>query len=169
MAKIERERKFLVRGDGWRGAERSVAIRQAYLSTDPDRSVRVRRTDQHAYLTIKGRSSGAVRPELEYEIPLDDADQLFELATGTPVEKRRHEVRHDGATWEVDEFSGHNAGLVLAEIELEDPIELERAVRNRPDWVGREVTEDHRFANVNLALRPFGEWSDDERRDALAG
>lgn len=169
MAKVERERKFLVRGQGWRGADPGVLVRQAYLSTDPDRSVRVRTIENRAWLTIKGRARGAERPELEYEIPFEDAPQLFSLATGHVVEKRRHRVEHAAAVWEVDEFSGDNAGLVTAEIEIADPETLERAVRDRPDWVGRELTEDHRFSNNNLAERPLSQWPEAERREALAG
>jgi adenylate cyclase len=168
MAKVERERKFLVRGDGWRGVDPGALVRQAYLSTDPDRSVRVRTIGDRAWLTIKGRARGAERAELEYEIPFEDAPQIFSLAKGHLVEKRRHRVEHRGAIWEVDEFSGDNAGLVTAEIELEDPEALERAVRDRPDWVGRELTEDHRFSNNNLAERPISRWPASERSEALS-
>lgn len=167
MAKVERERKFLLQSDGWRGQHEVLEIRQAYLSTDPDRTVRVRVSGERAYITIKGRARGAERPELEYEVPLEDADQLFSLAKGHLIEKRRHRIAHHGAVWEVDEFSGDNAGLVLAEIEIADPAELERAVRERPDWVGPEVTSDHRFANSALAERPFGSWPEAEKK-ALA-
>jgi adenylate cyclase len=169
MAKIERERKFLVRSDGWRGRDRGTELRQAYLSTDPDRTVRVRAGGGRAWLTIKGRARGAVRAELEYEVPLQDAEQLFSLARGSVVEKRRHRIEHRGAVWEVDELSGENAGLILAEIEIEDALELERAVGDRPEWVGREVTEDHRFSSSALAERPLARWPAAERAEALAG
>lgn len=168
MAKIERERKFLVRSDSWRGTDRGLELRQAYLSTDPDRTVRVRVGGSRAWLTIKGRAHGAVRAELEYELPFEDAEQLFSLAKGYVVEKRRYRVEHRGAVWEVDEFSGENSGLVLAEIEIADERELEQAVRDRPDWVGRDVTDDHRFSNSALAERPLSQWSDAERKQALA-
>ena len=158
MPKVERERKFLVNGDGWRGQGERQRIRQAYLSTDPDRNVRVRSIEDRAVITIKGRSHGPVRPELEYDIPVEDVDQLMAMAKGHVIEKTRHRVEHAGFTWEVDEFAGENAGLVLAEIEVEDPDELERAVSERPDWVGREVTEDHRYANSSLAERPWATW-----------
>ncbi len=167
MAKIERERKFLVLGDGWRGADPGLALRQAYLSTDPDRTVRVRVAGDRAWLTIKGRARGAERAELEYAVPFQDAEQLFSLAKASVVEKRRHRVPHAGAVWEVDVFSGENAGLVLAEIEIADPDELERAVQSRPEWVGRDVTSDHRFSNSSLAERPFSSWSAAERAQAL--
>lgn len=164
VAKVERERKFLVKGDGWRASE-SVQIRQAYLSTDPDRTVRVRSIGERAYLTIKGRARGAERAELEYEIPVDDVEQLLGLCVPHPIVKRRHRVEHAGAVWEVDEFEADNAGLVLAEIELPDLESLERAVATRPEWVGREVTSDPRFANSNLALRPFSSWPAHERAE----
>jgi CYTH domain-containing protein len=150
MAKFERERKFLVRGDGWRGSAHGVVIRQAYLSTDPDRTVRIRTAGNRAWLTIKGRARGAERAELEYEVPFEDAAQLFSLAV-----------------WEVDEFSGDNAGLVTAEIELADAQALERAALERPEWVGRELTADHRFSNSNLAVRPLALWPEQERAEAL--
>jgi adenylate cyclase len=169
MAKVERERKFLLTNDGWRGKHAGVEIRQGYLSTDPDRTVRVRVMGDRAFITIKGRARGAERPELEYEVPLEDADQLLSLATGHLIEKRRHRVEHRGAVWEVDEFCGDNAGLVVAEIEIEDPARLERAVEERPEWVGREVTSDHRFANSALAERPFAEWPEAERAALGAG
>jgi adenylate cyclase len=167
MAKIERERKYLVRSAGWKGGDRGVELRQAYLSTDPDRTIRVRVGGERAWLTIKGRAHGAVRAELEYDIPCEDAEQLFALAKGCGVEKRRYRVEHRGAVWEVDEFSGENSGLVLAEIELADEHELEQAVRDRPDWVGRDVTDDHRFSNSALAERPLSRWGDAERKQAL--
>jgi CYTH domain-containing protein len=143
-------------------------VRQAYLSTDPDRTVRIRTVGERAWLTIKGRAKGAERAELEYEIPASDAPQLFSLARAHVVEKRRHRVEHRGAVWEVDEFSGDNAGLVTAEIELEDADALDRAVRERPDWVGRELTSDHRFSNNNLAEHPLCQWSEAERAEVLS-
>jgi adenylate cyclase len=142
-------------------------IRQAYLSTDPDRTVRIRTAGNRAWLTIKGRARGAERAELEYEVPFEDAAQLFSLATAHPVEKRRHRIEHRGAVWEVDEFSGDNAGLVTAEIELADAQALERAALERPEWVGRELTADHRFSNSNLAVRPLALWPEQERAEAL--
>jgi adenylate cyclase len=167
MAKIERERKFLVRDDGWRGHDPGVELCQAYLSTDPDCTVRVRVAGDRAWLTIKGRAQGAERAELEYDVPFQDAEQLFSLAKASVVAKRRHRVPHAGAVWEVDVFSGKNEGLVLAEIEVADPEQLEHAVQNRPAWVGREVTSDHRFSNSALAERPLSAWSEAERALAL--
>lgn len=152
---IEIERKFLVAGDAWRQQAGAVTrFSQGYLSRDPARTVRVRIAGEQAFLTIKGATTGATRAEFEYAIPLADAQQLLPLCDGPVVEKRRHLCTHAGMTWEVDEFLGANAGLVLAEIELtaeDQPFE-------RPAWLGEEVTGDARYVNANLAVRPFGQW-----------
>lgn len=152
---IEIERKFLVASDGWR-AQASGAIRfsQGYLSRDPARTVRVRIAGQQSFLTIKGATTGATRAEFEYAVPLGDAQQLLALADGPVVEKIRHLCVLDGMTWEVDEFLGANAGLVVAEIELES----EAQPFTRPAWLGDEVTGDARYVNANLAVRPFTSW-----------
>ncbi|MCA9594438.1 MAG: CYTH domain-containing protein [Myxococcales bacterium] len=163
--KIERERKFLVPGT-FPESDDVSEIRQGFLSTDPARVVRVRRQDEEAFLTIKGKSEGAARLELEYPIPVEDADVLLGLCVGTAIEKRRYRVRHSGAVWEVDVFFGANTGLTVAEIEIDDPEELDRAVADKPAWVGREVTADGRFANAALADRPLSTWPAEEQ-DAL--
>jgi len=163
MPNLEIERKFLVVGDDWRNGRSVHHLRQAYLSTDPDRVVRVRVSDEQAFITIKGRTRGSVRTELEYPIPLDDALVLLGLAKGAVVEKRRHEIEHGGFVWEVDEFLGDNGGLIVAEIEVEQESDFARALAAAPRWVGREVTDDPRFSNAELALRPFKEWTERER------
>jgi adenylate cyclase len=152
---IEIERKFLVRGDGWR-AQASSATRfsQGYLSRDPARTVRVRIAGERAFLTIKGQTTGATRAEYEYAIPVADARQLLALSDGPVVDKIRHLCEVDGMTWEVDEFLGANAGLVVAEIELQS----EDQRFTRPAWLGAEVTGDGRYVNANLAVRPFTGW-----------
>ncbi|KQV92485.1 CYTH domain-containing protein [Pelomonas sp. Root1237] len=152
---IEIERKFLVTGDGWRQpAAAQTRFSQGYLSRDPARTVRVRIAGEQAFLTIKGATQGATRAEFEYEIPLTDARQLLALCDGPLVEKIRHLCPHEGMTWEVDEFLGANAGLVVAEIELA----AEGQVFARPDWLGAEVTGDGRYVNANLAVNPFTRW-----------
>lgn len=152
----EIERKFLVCSDGWRqGVTATCALRQGYLAIDDGNSVRVRTDGSRAWLTIKGRASGMTRPEFEYEIPAADAEGLLELCRGRLVEKTRHLVPSGANVWEVDEFCGDNAGLVVAEIELPD----EEAAFSRPDWVGQEVTADSRYLNANLALHPFTRWA----------
>lgn len=152
---IEIERKFLVGSDGWRQqAESQIRFSQGYLSRDPARTVRVRIAGDAAFLTIKGATTGATRAEFEYAVPLSDAQQLLAMCDGPVVEKVRHLCPFEGMTWEVDEFLGANAGLVVAEIELA----AEGQVFARPAWLGAEVTGDARYVNANLAVRPFTSW-----------
>jgi adenylate cyclase len=152
---IEIERKFLVTGEGWRQpASAQTRFSQGYLSRDPARTVRVRIAGERAFLTIKGATQGATRAEFEYAIPLADAQQLLAMCDGPVVEKIRHLCVHEGMTWEVDEFLGANAGLVVAEIELES----EDQVFAHPAWLSEEVTGDARYVNANLAVRPFTSW-----------
>jgi adenylate cyclase len=149
----EIERKFLVRGTDWRqGAP--VRLRQGYLNRDKERTVRVRIAGSRAYLTIKGLTRGVSRPEFEYEIPLQDGEALLTLCDGLPLEKDRYTLQHAGATWEIDEFHGANAGLVIAEIELKD----ERQEFERPGWLSTEVTDDPRYFNSSLIAAPYGTW-----------
>lgn len=164
MANREIERKFLVLGSGWR-TPNPTRMRQGYLSTDPDRTVRVRLDGERGVFTIKGRSQGAVRSEYEYEIPSSDASELLGMTLPSLVEKLRHRVEHAGFVWEIDEFSGLNAGLVVAELEVSEEADFERALATPPDWLGREVTDDSRFANARLAENPFSTWSDADRRN----
>jgi adenylate cyclase len=152
----EIERKFLVHGDGWREGTRQ-RLCQCYLNRDKERTVRVRIAGDEAFLTIKGVTRGATRAEFEYEIPMQDAEQLLELSDGPILEKNRHVLVHEGARWEVDEFLGDNAGLVVAEIELQS----EDQPFNRPPWLGEEVTNDQRYYNSNLAGHPYREWRND--------
>jgi adenylate cyclase len=152
---VEIERKFLVRGSAWKDLGQAVRIRQGYLSTHRDRTVRVRIEDQSASLTIKGRSHGAVRGEWEYPIPYEDAEALLnELCERPLIEKTRTRVEHAGMVWEIDEFSGDNLGLVVAEIELAS----EHQSFAKPDWIGEEVTADARYFNSNLLRHPFTSW-----------
>lgn len=153
----EIERKFLVAKENLARIqpERSVRMRQGYLSRAPGRTVRVRIEDDRAFLTIKGRASGLARPEFEYEIPLADASALLEMADGPLVEKVRHYVPFGGLVWEVDEFFGDNEGLVVAEVELS----REDQAFEKPDFVGAEVTSDPRYLNSRLAVEPYSTWS----------
>ncbi|WP_310383895.1 CYTH domain-containing protein [Roseateles sp.] len=150
---IEIERKFLVVGEAWKQGDGEL-ISQGYLSRDPARTVRVRVTGDAAWLTIKGQSVGASRAEYEYAIPLADAQQLLMLCEGPRVEKIRRLVPYAGMTWEVDEFLGDNAGLVVAELELSSAEQRFEV----PPWVGPEVTEETRYFNSQLAARPFTTW-----------
>ena len=146
----EIERKFLVSGDEWRlSVEASREIRQGYLSRDPKRTVRVRRSGDEAFLTVKFGESPLGRLEFEYPIPNDDADCMLEaLCLGTVVNKTRHLVRAaDGHVWEIDEFRSPMPGLILAEVEL---VHRDEAFW-RPAWARQEVTEDPRYMNSNIA------------------
>lgn len=151
----EIERKFLVRGDAWREGARGTRYRQGFLSTDPDRTVRVRSWSGGARLTIKGRSRGATRAEYEYDIPVEEANEILDRLAKRPlIEKTRYLVEVSGLTWEVDEFHGENEGLVVAEVELRS----EAQAFERPKWCGDEVTGDPRYYNANLVEHPFGAW-----------
>jgi len=154
---IEIERKFLVAHDDWRsGATDGVLYRQGYLSRHANRSVRVRIAGDRAWLTTKGIISDLSRHEFEYAIPVEDAEQMLEkMCIKSLIEKTRYLVFFAGCTWEVDEFSGENAGLVIAEIEL-DSEDQEVAL---PAWLGTEVTDDLRYRNVNLVKQPFSTWT----------
>lgn len=148
---IEIERKYLVRDDSWRGQGESSRIVQGYLLRDAGRTVRVRIRNGRAWLTVKSRPKGLVRSEFEYEIPAADAEQLLALCEQPVLTKERHLVRHGAHLWEVDEYEGDLAGLVVAEVELsvaDEEIDL-------PAWVGEEVSGDPRYANSNLVRWPL--------------
>jgi len=137
---IEIERKFLVRDRSVLAGSTGTLCRQGYLSRDPDRVVRVRQAGDRAFLTVKGRSMGAARAEFEYEIPVQDAQELLAICEAPLIDKTRHAIEDGDLTWEVDVFHGENDGLVVAELELDvadRPVDL-------PDWVGGEVTDDPR-------------------------
>jgi len=152
----EIERKFLVTNQDWRSDD-ATEYRQGYLSLDRERTVRVRVTGTTARLTIKGITRGATRQEFEYEIPLGDANEMLTTLCRRPlIEKRRYTVRIGGLDWEIDEFFGDNAGLVVAEVELES----EDQPFDRPAWLGREVTGDPRYYNANLVEHPYSAWKD---------
>lgn len=167
---IEIERKFLVAGDGWReAAHKVVPMAQGYLNDlalveggRQKASVRVRIEGDAAFLNIKSRQLGTTRQEFDYEIPVADARALLALCVGGLVDKRRHYVGHAGHLWEVDEFLGDNAGLVVAEVELEA---ADQAF-DKPAWAGKQVTDSLRYYNLALASRPYSQWSDDERAGA---
>ncbi len=151
----EIERKYLVHGDSWRSSGTATEIRQGYLSTVKERTVRVRVMGDAAWLTIKGITLGASRSEFEYPIPVSDAHQMLdELCEQPLIEKTRHVVEAGGMVWEIDEFSGANEGLTVAEVELEH----EDQAFEIPDWIGAEVTSDPRYFNANLIDHPFSTW-----------
>ncbi len=151
---IEIERKFLVKDGSWKAdADSGRSCRQGYLLSDQGMTVRIRVIGEKAFLTMKGPSNGLSRMEFEYEIPSADAEALLALC-GHLVEKVRHLVSYAGMVWEVDVFAGANEGLVMAEIELES----EGQPFGQPEWVGEEVSGDHRYYNAYLADHPFTGW-----------
>ena len=152
MAK-EIERKFLVQAS-WKPQDEGIKIAQGYLSTVPERTVRVRIKGDKGYLTIKGKNQGISRAEFEYEIPLGDAEELLKLAEQPILSKTRYLEQHGNRLWEIDVFAGENQGLVVAEVELPD----EQAEFSRPDWLGQEVSGDVRYYNANLIKKPFSLW-----------
>lgn len=154
----ETERKFLVKDETWRAESREGRLyRQGYLSRVKERIVRVRTAGQKGSITVKGITKGISRAEFEYEIPLEDANQMLEhLCEKALIEKIRYKVLYEDMTWEVDEFKGENEGLVLAEVELSD--ENQKIVL--PPWVGDEVSGDPRYYNANLVEHPFCRWKD---------
>lgn len=158
---IEIERKFLVLNDGWRAAaDAGIQLKQGYLTqvigSDAVRSsVRVRTEGTRAFLNIKSATLGIRRQEYEYPLPLADAEEMLAtLCVSAIVEKTRYHIRVDAHLWEIDVFAGANAGLIVAEIELND----EGEVFARPDWLGAEVSADPRYYNVCLADRPYCSW-----------
>jgi adenylate cyclase len=167
---IEIERKFLVTSDAWRSAAREVVpMAQGYLndlatvdSGAMKASVRVRIAGDQAFLNLKSRELGHTRQEFDYPIPLADARALLALCIGGVIDKRRHHVEYAGHLWEVDEFLGDNAGLVVAEIELDGAGEAFA----KPEWLGVEATDASRYYNLALASRPYSQWSGAERAGA---
>lgn len=164
---IEIERKFLLRGDAWRElAHDRLRIAQAYLNSAEalaagrERcSVRVRISGSNGTLNIKSRELGPSRQEFEYPIPLTDAESLLALACEGRIDKIRHLVKFGAHLWEIDEFAGDNAGLIVAEIELSD----ENEGFEKPDWIGTEVTEQIRYFNLALSARPYNAWTAEEK------
>lgn len=154
---VEVERKFLVADESWRADVTSATrIVQGYLAQTDSATVRVRVKGDTGFLTIKGVSVGIARSEFEYEIPVADAlGMLDELAQGPVIDKVRHLVPVGAHVWEVDVFSGDNAPLVMAEVELASADEA----FVRPGWAGTEVSDDQRYFNVNLARTPYSSWT----------
>lgn len=157
---LEVEHKFLLANDSWREEiDHSVHYKQGYLSSSPLSSVRVRISDSHAWLNIKSATIGTHRQEFEYEIPLDDANTILDQLCHKPlVEKMRHFVHHADHVWEIDEFMGDNAGLIVAEVELSQIGES----FEKPAWIGAEVTHDLRYYNNNLTKNPYKNWKQEQ-------
>jgi adenylate cyclase len=151
----EIERKFLLKNDNWKSEITSrKIIKQGYLNTQKERTVRVRIFGEKGFLTIKGETVGMTRLEFEYEIPVQEAKELLQLCENPLIEKERFIVSRGKLKWEIDIFEGENAGLRIAEVELED----ESQDVEIPDWIGEEVTFDHRYFNSSLVKLPFSSW-----------
>ena len=155
---LEIERKFLVIEDAWKRLGTPVLFHQGYLSRDPERSVRVRIEGDQANLNIKGQRGTILRIEYEYPIPLEDGLFLLEEVCEQPtLSKHRTKIPLGEVCWEVDEFHGDNQGLVIAEVELES----EEQEIELPDWIGKDVSHDPRYLNINLIQNPFQNWKRD--------
>jgi adenylate cyclase len=153
---VEIEHKFLLANDDWRAlVTHSVRYRQGYLNSQATSSIRVRISDNQAWLNIKSATIGTHRHEYEYEIPLADADEILTNLCRKPlIEKTRYFVEDNSHTWEIDEFDADNLGLIVAEIELSAIGET----FIKPAWLGAEVTHDLRYYNNNLSQHPYSEW-----------
>jgi adenylate cyclase len=153
MAK-EIERKYLVTGKQWKNLAEGVVYRQGYILTVGKQTVRVRIAGEQGYLTIKGENIGAVRSEFEYPIPIEDAEEMLNTLCDRPlIEKIRYKILYGDLVWEVDEFLGENAGLIIAEVELTN----EHQEITLPDWIDIQVS-DPKYFNSNLAKHPYNTW-----------
>ena len=151
----EIERKFRVANDDWRAmATSSSSLKQGYLSSSAEATVRVRLEDNLGTLTIKSKTKGITRNEFEYAIPAQEAKELLIICSGPLIEKTRYRIPQENHTWEIDVFEGDNDGLIIAEIELtsEDDYFV------KPQWLGEEVSGDSRYYNSNLATHPYVNW-----------
>ncbi|MCP1661003.1 CYTH domain-containing protein [Neisseria perflava] len=152
---VEIERRFLLQNDAWRAAASAPkTLRQGYLSVEKERTIRVRIVGDKAWLTLKGYISDVSRSEFEYEIPLADAETMMATMCPFKMEKYRYLVDYQGFRFEIDEYFGDNAPLVVAELELPS----EDTPFPRPDWLGEEITSEGRFTNAYLSKHPYSTW-----------
>ncbi|MEZ5040569.1 MAG: CYTH domain-containing protein [Saprospiraceae bacterium] len=152
---IEIERKYLLKNEDWRkSSDSGTAIKQGYLNSHVERTVRVRVFGDKGFITIKGKTDILIRKEYEYEIPLEEALEQLELCEKPLIEKVRFIVHENGHKWEIDEFYGENAGLILVEVELA----RETDEIHKPDWLGEEVTNEIKYYNSNLIKNPYANW-----------
>ena len=152
----EIERKFLVDKESWNSLKKPQPkyIKQAFILKDDKKVTRIRITSSKALLTIKGKSNGISRLEFEYEIPMQDAEEMISNLGGNIIEKDRFEIKNQNHTWEVDVFYGENEGLIVAEIELDSEDES----FDKPIWIAKEVSDDVRYFNSNLESNPYSKW-----------
>ena len=152
---LEIERKFLIKDDSWKNeAEDGISIKQGYLNSSAERTVRVRIQGSKGIMTVKGENQNLTRKEFEYQIPLQDAINMLEICEKPIIEKTRYILSKSDKTWEIDVFAGKNEGLIVAEIELV----AEEESFDRPSWLGEEVSLDSRYYNSSLITRPYSDW-----------
>src|ERR1700676_1033850 len=158
---VEIERKFRLLNDSWREQVlHRTLLRQGYIANTRRASVRVRLAGEAGWLSVKSMTRGPARAEYEAAIPAVEANEMLDqLCEGPLIEKWRHIVIHQGSEWEIDEFLGDNAGLVIAELELES----EDARFAKPPWLGLEVTHDERYFNFRLSEKPYRHWPENLR------
>jgi adenylate cyclase len=150
----EIERKFLVDTDKLPPLPQPLVIKQGYIPAQ-GATVRVRISNDHAFLTLKGRARGLTRSEFEYPIPVTDAEAMLEELCIQPyIDKKRYLIEYKGHTWELDIFEGENAGLIVAEIELSSETEP----FEKPEWVTQEVSDDPHYRNAYLVKNPYKNW-----------
>lgn len=153
---IEIERRYLVINDSWKTEIQGIfSIKQGYLNLEPESNVRVRVKDDKGYLTIKGEPNNISRQEFEYEIPIEDAEKILTLCQSPIIEKVRYEILIEDHIWEIDEFSGKNQGLIIAEIELTS----EEQAYKKPEWLGIEVSNNPDYYNLSLIQKPYSSWN----------
>lgn len=154
---FEIERKYLVKHDLWEALAKPQGeyYRQGYIVNEITKTVRVRATENHGFITIKGKTDNpAIKPEFEYEIPKSEALELLDGFTKNNIEKTRYKIDYQGKIWEIDIFYGDNEGLIVAEIELNS---MEESFQI-PTWIDREVTHEDKYFNANLSKNPFKNW-----------
>jgi adenylate cyclase len=152
---FEIERKFLINDDSWNmDSDNGTLLRQGYLNSKAERTVRVRISGNKGILTIKGKNENLTRKEFEYQIPLDEAMNLLQLCEKPIIEKTRYLIIKDKHTWEIDVFEGENKGLIVAEIELTS----EQETFEIPSWLGKEVSFETKYYNSSLIANPYSKW-----------
>jgi adenylate cyclase len=152
----EIERKFLVDLEKWGKVIKPAGklYNQGYILSEERRTVRIRVTNDAAYITLKGASTGISRSEYEYTIPVNEGNEILDNFATSLIKKTRYEIEYAGHTWEVDVFTGDNTGLIVAEIELRHEDEQ----FEKPDWAGPEVSHDNRYTNASLSISPYKNW-----------
>ena len=153
---LEIERKFLIKDDSWeKDVKEGISIKQGYLNSTAERTVRIRIYGDNGFLTVKGRNKSLTRKEFEYQIPLKDAFDMLDICEKPIIEKTRFLLSKNNSTWEIDVFEGKNEGLIVAEIELTS----EKESFDSPSWLGEEVSLDSKYYNSSLITNPYSNWN----------